>query len=61
MIKVIDRNIKIPPCSPKVSQNDELKFFHIDGMYSYCTTKDKQVVYLAAWTEVDIIGEDNET
>lgn len=30
-------------------------FGHIDGMYSYCTDKDKQVIHLAAWTEVKII------
>jgi hypothetical protein len=31
------------------------KFFNIDGMYSYCTDKDGNVVHLAAWTEVEIV------
>jgi len=33
-----------------------LKFHHIDGMYSYCTTIDGDVVHPAAWTEVEIVG-----
>ena len=27
-------------------------FDHVDGMYSYCLNKDKNVVHFAAWTEV---------
>ena len=32
----------------------ELNFKHIDGMYSYCTDDDGNVVHLSAWTEVQI-------
>jgi len=31
-----------------------LNFDHIDGMYSYCTDDEGNVVHLAAWTEVEI-------
>lgn len=32
----------------------ELRFHHIDGMYSYCTDVEGNVVHLAAWTEVTL-------
>ncbi len=32
----------------------EYNFSHIDGMYSFCTDDDNNVVHLAAWTEVTI-------
>jgi len=32
----------------------ELMFYHIDGMYSYCTDIEGNVVHLSAWTEVNI-------
>jgi len=35
----------------------EFKFHHVDGMYSYCTLENGEVVHLAAWTEVEIIEE----
>jgi hypothetical protein len=36
----------------------ELNFRSIDGMYSYCTTDNGEVVHLAAWTEVEILDKD---
>jgi len=33
-----------------------LNFHHIDGMYSYCTTNNGEVVHLAAWEEVVVLG-----
>jgi hypothetical protein len=40
----------------KISGTDVVvKFHHIDGMYSYCTTPDGQVTHLVASTEVEII------
>lgn len=33
------------------------KFSHIDGMYSYCTDSEGNVVHLAAWTDVEIVNE----
>jgi hypothetical protein len=37
----------------------ELTFISIDGMYSYCTTDDGEVVHLAAWTEVEVLKKEN--
>jgi hypothetical protein len=31
-----------------------LNFDHVDGMYSYCTDDEGNVVHLAAWAEVEI-------
>lgn len=35
----------------------EVLFDHIDGMYSYCKDKDGNIIHLAAWTEVEIVNE----
>jgi hypothetical protein len=45
----------------KTEDGNTVKFHHVDGMYSYCTTEGGQVLHLAAWTEVEILKEqDNE-
>lgn len=55
-IKVVS-DIKVPPAAPDIEEGDELKFRNIDGMYSYCTRDDGEVVYLAAWAEVEILDD----
>ena len=47
--------VKMPPSSPPINIGDELNFHRIDGMYSYCTTDEGQVVHLVAWAEVEIL------
>ena len=43
------------------TENDTiLKFHHVDGMYSYCTTESGEVVHLAAWTEVEVLKGDDD-
>jgi hypothetical protein len=45
----------VPRNSTIILQNgEELEFKHIDGMYSYCVTKEGNVVHLAAWSEVKV-------
>lgn len=34
---------------------EELNFHHVDGMYSYCTTDDDEIVHIAAFAECEII------
>jgi hypothetical protein len=37
-----------------LSDGLELKFHHIDGMYSLCTDEDNNVYHIAAWEEVEV-------
>ena len=37
----------------------EFNFSHLDGMYSYCTDDQGVVWHIAAWEEVEVIGEAN--
>ena len=53
-IKVIS-DIKVPPGAPQITEGEELNFRSIDGMYSYCTRDNGEVVHLVAWAEVEII------
>jgi len=40
----------------KLMDTEEMfKFFHIDGMYSYCKDMQGNIVHLRAWTAVDIV------
>lgn len=55
-VKVISE--EPPPVdSTPIPNGQVVKFHHVDGMYSYCTTLDKEVVHLAAWTEVEITSD----
>ena len=53
-IKVVG-DIKVPPASPMVEGEEILNFRSIDGMYSYCTRDNGEVVHLAAWTDVEVV------
>jgi len=52
-IKVVANN-KVPPVAPQINEGEELNFRSIDGMYSYCTRDNGEVVHLVAWAEVEI-------
>ena len=58
LIRVVAEEAKVPPAAPELPAGMELNFGHVDGMYSYCTTDDGQVVHLAAWEEVEIVDDD---
>jgi hypothetical protein len=48
---------EVPRNSRVITKNEqEFNFHHIDGMYSYCTDDEGQVIHLSANTEVRIIG-----
>ncbi len=46
-------DIKTPVASPDIKAGDILKFYHIDGMYSYCKDSEGNTVHLVAWAEVE--------
>ena len=52
-IKVVVEG-KVPPEAAPINEGEELTFHHLDGMYSYCTRDNGEVVHLAAWTEVEL-------
>ena len=54
-IKVV-ANDKVPPLASPINEGEELNFKHIDGMYSYCTRDNGEVVHLLAWAEVEFIN-----
>ncbi len=47
--------IQVPPAAPEIKKGQTLRFFHLDGAYSYCQTMDGKVCHLAAWAEVEVI------
>lgn len=53
-IKLLE-DANTPPSAPLVKQGDEINFIRLDGMYSYCTNDQNQVVHIGATTEVEVL------
>lgn len=53
-IRIIGED-KVPPGGKEAKAGVVYKFFNIDGMYSYCTDGNGNVVHLVAWAEVEIV------
>ena len=53
-IRVIG-DVKTPPASLPIQEEDIIFFSHIDGMYSHCNNSKGEVVHLVAWAEVEIV------
>ncbi len=49
-----------PPPGGIAPEMKEYNFHHIDGMYSYCTDDDNNVVHLKAWTEVELVSDEQQ-
>ena len=58
-IRIIDEDVMIPPASIPAKESDVLNFSHCDGMYSYCTDADGNVVHISGMTEVEIVGQND--
>ena len=54
-IKVVV-NDKVPPEAAPINEGEELNIKHLDGMYSYCTRDNGEVVHLVAWAEVEYLN-----
>ena len=50
-------NSSSPPGALEVQPNEVIKFYHIDGMYSYCKNEEGIIVHLPAWQEVEVLKE----
>lgn len=59
-IKITDKKIKNPPTSLTQKTGDVLHFHHIDGVYSLCYDKERNPVYIAALTEVEIVNQNKD-
>ena len=55
IVKIIDESVRTPPSSPQVKTNDIVTLIKLDGMYCSAKNIDGMLVYVAAWTEVEII------
>lgn len=44
-----------PPGMRILQAGEEITFYHIDGMYSYCRDKDGHIVHIPAWEEVELV------
>ena len=53
--KITDEELRTPVGHDEVNTNEVFWFGHIDGMYSFCKDKDKNIVHFAAWTEVEVV------
>ena len=56
-IRILDNEILVPPGAKGVSKDDIIRFLWIDGMYSRCQDNEGNAVYLAAWTEVEVVND----
>lgn len=54
-------NADLPPEHRGLAQQEVVLFHHVDGMYSYCTNAEGFIVHPAAWTEVEIVSDENST
>jgi len=54
-IRVIS-DVKVTQAAPQIEEQEELNFRSIDGMYSYCTRDNGEVVHLVAWADVEIVN-----
>lgn len=55
----IEGGIKINGLKDKKGEDIDLRFHHIDGMYSYCTVEGSdEVIHLSATTELVYEGND---
>lgn len=55
MLYEVPRNTLIAVTEPDWDGPELIKFYHIDGMYSYCRDMSGNVIHLKAWTEVEIV------
>ena len=58
-VKVLGE-VQTPPGSRDIAIGDILFFDHIDGMYSYCTDKEDNVLHLASWADVEPVDKNYE-
>jgi hypothetical protein len=54
-VRIIDESVIVPPGALSVNQNDVVTIFKVDGMYCNGINANNERIYIAAWTNVEII------
>lgn len=52
----LKEELQVPPGAPKLYKDEIIKFYHLDGMYSYCKTLQNELCHLAANADVEYVG-----
>ena len=55
-VKIIDEDVKTPPSSIPVESGDIITIHRLDGMYCNGINENGDKIYIAAWTEVEIVN-----
>lgn len=54
--RLVSKDPVTPPASPLLEYGDILTLGRIDGMYSFCTTQEGEIVHPAAFSDVEVVG-----
>lgn len=54
--RLVSKDPVTPVAARELEYGDVLTLHHIDGMYSYCTDKEDNVVHPAAFSDVEEVG-----
>lgn len=55
-VKLID-DAKAPAGARPAKAEEEIFFYHLDGMYSFCKDREENVMYIPSWQEVQLLSE----
>ena len=53
----VKSEVVVPPGGIAPTNDEELIFNNVDGMYSHCLTLDGRIVHLSMFTEVEIVND----
>lgn len=54
-VKITDASVSIPPGAPLLSSGEVITIFKLDGMYCNGENESGDRIYVAAWTNVDLV------
>jgi hypothetical protein len=57
-VVITDDKVTTPPACAPLQKGDEITIHRLDGMYCNGIDKDGNVIYIAAWTKVEMIDQE---
>jgi hypothetical protein len=54
-VRILDENVVTPPSSLLVNNSDVIRITGVDGAFCNAEDADGRRVYVAAWTEVELV------